>query len=124
MAKDATATVEKRNLALARIVARVCDEKRAEDILLLDLRRVCDFADFFVIATAVSGPQMKAIARDTEKSMKTERASLLARDGLDSGKWVLLDYGDVVVHLFSPQTREFYQLEHLWGDAERVEWEE
>ncbi len=111
---------EKRNRRLAEHMADACEEKRAEDVAILDLRTVCDFTDFFVIATAANRPQMKAIVRDVEKTMKAERTHLLNRDGVGEGRWVLLDYGDVVLHLFDETTREFYQLEHLWGDAERV----
>jgi len=122
MAKRASpqAVTETRNLDLARRIAAICDEKRAEDLLIMDMRPVCDFTDFFVVATAESLPQMKAIARDVEKALKEERAHQLGRNGLDEGKWVLLDYGDVVLHLFDHETRDFYQLENLWGDAPKI----
>ena len=116
------ATVEKRSLALATHAALLCHEKRATDIMLLDLRSVCGYTDFFVIATSTSAPQMKGISREVEKAMKEQKAHLLSREGIGVGGWSLLDYGDVVVHLFDEATREFYQLEHLWGDAKVVDW--
>lgn len=112
--------VEARNLKTAKRAAAICDEKRAEDILVLDLRKVCDFTDYFVIATASSGPQMRGISREMERALRDDGAKLLSKNGADDGKWSVLDFGDVVVHLFDQESRDFYQLEMLWGDAKRV----
>jgi ribosome-associated protein len=110
-----------RSLELARQAARICDEKRAEEIVILDLQQICDFTDFFVIATATSGPQMKGLVRALEKALKAMQAPLLNRDGSGTSRWALLYYGDTVVHIFDAEAREFYQLEHLWGDAPRLD---
>ncbi|MBN2714170.1 MAG: ribosome silencing factor [Planctomycetes bacterium] len=125
MSKSSAATiaaVEKRNLALGKGLAKVCDERRAADIMVLDVRKICDFADVFLIATASSGPQIKGIAREVERFMAEEKVSLYARSGVSEGKWVVLDYGDIVVHIFNEAERIFYQLEDLWADAKELRW--
>jgi ribosome-associated protein len=123
MAKTATLkAAEKRNETLAARAARECAEKRAENVIVLDLRKICDYTDFFVIATASSSPQMKGIIREIERVMAEEKCRVLSRNGITEGKWALLDCGDVMVHLFSAECREFYQLETLWGDARKIDW--
>jgi len=96
-------------------MASVLEEKKGEDILVLDIRELCDFADYFVLCTGTSDRMLKALADDVEEKMK-QRYRLSARlEGLPEHGWVLLDYGDVVLHLFSPDRRKYYRLEELWG---------
>ena len=91
---------------------------QAEDILLLDISKAASFADFFVIATAGSDRQLSAILEEIDKQIrKGERVSTMGREGESASGWVLLDYGDVIVHLFSPEEREYYDLESLWATA-------
>lgn len=111
-------------LARARRIAEVAAEKKGEDILVLDLRELTLVTDYFVICTGTTTIQIKAIAEAVEEAMSQEGCHPLGREGLEDGRWVLLDYGDVVVHLFAPEERKYYKLERLWGDAERVEWEQ
>ncbi len=113
---------EERGLQLARALCRACDEKRVTEILLLDLRGICGYTDFFVIATVTSMPQTKGVVREAKEIMRAAGCKLLSEHGLGSGHWVLLDYGDVVLHIFDRETRYFYQLEELWGDAEPLPW--
>jgi ribosome-associated protein len=96
-------------------------DKKALDLVVLDLRKASAFTDCFVIATGANMRQVQAIADGIEEAMATagQRPSLV--EGYDRGEWILLDYFDFVVHVFSPATREFYGLERLWGDAVRVE---
>jgi ribosome-associated protein len=78
--------------------------------------------DYFVIASGTSTRQVQAIADEIRRTMEQPKVSCLSLDGFEEGRWVLLDYGDVVVHVFDEPTREFYALEHLWADAPRVRW--
>ena len=91
------------------------------DILLLDLQAITVIADYFVIATAESTRQLRAIREDLAQTMKNEHGiPALASEGTDDSGWLLLDYGSVVVHLFSPEQRTKYDLETLWGEARTV----
>ena len=91
---------------------------------MLDLRNISTFTDFFVICSATSEPQLKAIAGEIEARLKKEhRIRAVAVDGFPASQWIVLDYLQVVVHIFHRDKRSFYTLEDLWGDAPRVEWE-
>ena len=92
--------------------------------MLLDLRGISSFTDFFVICSASSEPQLKAIANEIETRLKEDRAVRAAAvDGFPASQWIVLDYLEVVVHIFHRDKRAFYSLEDLWGDALRVEWQ-
>lgn len=104
-------------LELARRAAEAASEKMAEDVLLLDLRGACDFADYFVLCSASSEPQMTAVREAVEHALEGDGARLLHAEGEAASGWVLLDFGAVVVHVFSPQEREHYRLEELWHEA-------
>ena len=105
------------SIELARKAVEICSEKQAKDILLLDMRQVCSFADYFVICTGDSDRQLKAIYDDIEHSFKERGLRPHHYEGsLDSG-WLLLDFGDVVIHIFAPLEREYYQLDMLWSGA-------
>jgi ribosome-associated protein len=109
-------------LEQARRTAALCQEKLATDVSILDMRGVCDFTDFFVIATGRNPRQTKAIYDEVAGTLKKENR-LLARAsaGLPEATWIVGDYGDVVLHLFTPDTRSFYRLEELWSDVPSVE---
>jgi ribosome-associated protein len=100
-------------------VLRILDEKRAEDIVRLDVRGVTDVADEFVIATILNARQGGAIVEACEKEAKRRRVPRLGVEGASASSWILLDYGSLVVHLFLPEQRAYYALEHLWADAKR-----
>ena len=102
---------------LARMCAEVSLEKKAEDVLILDLRGLTSTTDFFVICTGLSDVHIKAIADNIVDSLKSKGTRVWHREGYESRRWVLLDYVDVVVHVFKPDTREYYGLERLWADA-------
>lgn len=91
--------------------------------MVLDVRELTQIADMFVLCTAASERQLKAIADRMRRDLKAQGATCLGVEGEPAGGWVLLDYVDVVVHLFSREARAFYQLEMLWGDAPRLAWE-
>jgi len=118
--------------ALAQKVAKFADDTKAQDIVILDMRALVNFCDYFVIATGTSDRQARAIAEGIEDGLKEDGVdvgfsrSLKALSGLqysqENGAWVILDMGDVVAHIFEPQAREFYALEHLWQDAVKTEY--
>ena len=104
-------------VAKARIGARAALAKKAESLLVLDLQGISGIADYFVICCGNSTTQVRTIADAVEASLKSEGLHVFHREGLPESGWMLLDYSDVVVHVFLPDTREFYALERLWGDA-------
>jgi ribosome-associated protein len=96
-------------------------DKKATDIVVLDLRKASAFTDFFVICTGANVRQVHAIADAVQAAIGQTGAKPALVEGLGRAEWVLIDYFDFIVHIFTPTTREFYSLERLWGDAERVE---
>lgn len=107
---------------IARLCARIAEDKKGERILVLKMTDLIVLTDYFVITHGGNPRQVRAIADETSRSMKKLKVPCLAIDGLEEARWALLDYGDVVVHVFDEATREFYDLEHLWADAPRVRW--
>jgi ribosome-associated protein len=106
----------------ARLAARIADDNRAKEIVLLDLRQATPLLDFFVIATANSRRQSHAIASEIDAEMKKLGERKLGLEGSEEGRWILIDYGDFVVHIFSAEGRSYYALEDIWGDAPQLEW--
>jgi ribosome-associated protein len=105
---------------LARAIVEIAENKKAENIVLLDIRKVSVIADYFVICSGNSERQVKAIARDIEEELDKQDIGPRHREGLDQGQWVLLDYGEVIVHVFTTAEREYYRLEKLWAGAQTV----
>ncbi len=104
---------------LAEAIAEAADDKKAEEILLLKVAGISFLADYFVIATGFSTTQVKAICDSIEKEVETKYQLLPLRlQGKSEGRWIAIDYGDVIVHIFMPEEREFYNLEAFWGHAE------
>lgn len=95
-------------------------DRRAEDIIILDLRKLSSVADFFVIATATADTQLRAVSDRIEEGLTEQGEDAWHREGYENGQWIVLDYVDVVCHLFLKEKRDFYQLERLWGDAPRT----
>ncbi len=104
-----------------RRAAELALERKAHDVVSLDLRGISTATDYFVIAGGTSDVQVKAIAEHVLDELKKESVRPEHLEGLRGGRWVLLDYVDFVVHVLHPQARDFYQLENLWGDAPRWE---
>ena len=104
---------------IARQIVDLLADRQAEDVLLLDIRKITDFADFFVIATASNARHMRALAETLYKEIPPKTGGKRHEGDSDSG-WILLDYGDVIVHLSSPELREHYALEELWSEATSV----
>jgi ribosome-associated protein len=96
-------------------------DKKAADLLLLDLKKSSSFTDFFLICTGTNVRQVQAIADGVVESLRELGSKPSLVEGYDGGQWILIDYFDFIVHVFAPSTREFYGLERLWGDAKRIE---
>lgn len=101
--------------------ARAALEKKAEDVVVLDLRGVSGYTDFLVIGSGTSDRQLESIAESVEKELKAQGHRPVGSEGQRGGRWVLLDFGDVVVHVFHQDERGHYDLEGLWADAPRLE---
>ena len=108
---------------IALEIAAAADDKKAQDIVLLDVSDVSYLADYFVIITGFSGTQLKAIAESIEEKLEEKYNRIPVRvSGKREGNWVVQDYEDVIVHTFLPEEREYYNLEAFWGHAERIEY--
>jgi ribosome-associated protein len=107
-------------LHAARRAAEVLAEHKASDVVMLDLRTVTDMADFFIVASGTSDTHVRSTAGHLIEQLKREGLPVTSVEGLEQGRWVLLDYVDFVVHVFHPSLRAYYQLERLWGDAPAV----
>ncbi|MBT8202594.1 MAG: ribosome silencing factor [Acidimicrobiia bacterium] len=107
--------------ALARAAAIALDDKKAQDVVVLDVHELLVITDIFVIASGGSRRQVQALIDAVEDSLRGIDRKPLRREGEEDAQWVLLDYGDVVVHVFDHPTRAYYDLERLWGDAPRLD---
>jgi ribosome-associated protein len=107
-------------LAFAQRAAQVAADNKAQDVVLLDLRGVTDMTDFFLIASGTSDTHVRAVGEHIMAELKKEGFPVHHVEGLEKGRWVLLDFVDFVVHVFHPTLRNFYQLERLWADAQEV----
>lgn len=100
---------------------RAAEDKKATDLLVLDLRKAAGFTDYFLICSGGNARQIRAIADSVIDTLAADGAKPAYIEGYDRSEWILLDYFDFIVHIFAPETRVFYGLERLWGSAERVE---
>ena len=111
-----------RSLEMALAAARVAAENRGSDLVVLDMSSCAAWVDYFVIATGTSRRQLHAMSESIDHKLEDELGDKRMNiDGYDESKWIVLDYGTVVIHLFDEETRLFYSLENLWADAERVD---
>ncbi len=109
-------------LEIAKLCRACIDDKKGIDPVILDLRGLASFTDYFVVASAQSEPQIKAIASELLDRVPREAGVRpLGRDGAPASQWIVVDFGEVLVHLFHEQRRAFYRLEELWNDAPRIE---
>jgi len=108
---------------VAAIAAKALDDKKGVDIRLLETAKVTSLADHFLICTGTSNTHVKALCDAVEKALDEAGEPALRREGHRSGTWVLLDYGCLVVHVFTEETRQFYDLERLWSDAQKIDLE-
>ena len=118
---DTPLSVDSKELALQ--IADAAEDKKAEDIVILDVSEVSYLADYFVLITGFSGTQLKAIAESIDARVEEKYNRLPVRvSGKREGNWIVQDYEDVIVHIFLPEEREYYNLEAFWGHAERIEY--
>ena len=103
------------------LAINAAEDKKAVDLIVLDLRKAAGFTDFFVIASGTNTRQVRAIADAVMESLAADGAKPAHVEGYDRSEWILIDYFDFIVHVFAPETRVFYGLERLWGNAERIE---
>jgi ribosome-associated protein len=118
--RGAAPKTERAPLELARRIVELAEEKKAADIVLLDLTPLTTIADYFVICSGGSERQLDAIADGVISTLRDERTKPLGREGTPASHWVLLDFGGVIVHIFTPPERDFYQLEKHWSEAKTV----
>ncbi len=119
--RRAAAGTKKRLTGDVATVVRAALDKKAHDVVVLDLRNTPAFTDFFVLCSGQNQRQVKAIADGVEETLRAGRVRPAHVEGYDRAEWVLMDFFTFIVHVFTPQTRAFYSLERLWGDAERIE---
>ena len=97
------------------IISAALDENKAEDIVAIDVRDKCSFADYMIVASGRGGRHVSSLAEYVVKALKKEGFTGMTSEGQDTGEWVLIDTGDVIVHIFRPETRQFYNLEKMWS---------
>lgn len=126
MSNNATAispTTSSTSLERALQCARIGADNKAKDIVILDLTGVTPIFDYFVLMTGASRRQIHTLAEETDAYMRSIGEQRLTIQGYQSSRWVVQDYGDIVVHVFDADSREYYALEDLWADAPRVDWQ-
>lgn len=109
------------SIELATKIAQILDKRKAHSLKVLKVRDLTVLTDYFVIATGSSTTQVRSLAEEVEFQMEQEGVKTLRTEGFDSKSWILLDYGNVIVHVFYPEAREYYDLDHLWADGEEIE---
>jgi len=120
---DSTPSSQKqRSLEHACLCAKTADDYRCTDTLVLDLTGVTPVVDYFVLTTGTSKRQMHALADEVKRLLQAEGSGRLGLEGYETGTWILEDFGDIVLHVFTAETRKIYSLEQLWADAPQVDW--
>ena len=109
---------------MLQLVYQALEDKKGEDVVMIDISQISVLADYFVICSAGSDSQIQALVDSVEEIMHKNGYSIRQQEGRNSGTWVLMDYGDVIVHIFDRENRSFYNLERIWNDGRRVEKEE
>ncbi len=122
--KGKDARIELSSKERAILCAREAIGFKALDLVVLDVSRFSSFADFFIICSGKSGRQVQGIADNLENNLKSQGLKPIGTEGKREGHWVLMDYGDVIIHVFYEPVRYFYDLESLWSEAPRIEWEQ
>lgn len=103
-----------------KTVVEALSEKKGDDTVVLDLRGLTQIADYFIICTGSSVPHIRALSDGVESKLKESKIKPLHIEGQRNNSWIILDYGDILVHIFNPETREYYELERFWLDARRI----
>ena len=111
-------------LEMARVAYQALDEKKGEDIRVIDISGISVIGDYFVITNGTSDSQVRALVDNVEEKMHKAGYELKEQEGNNSGTWVLLDYGDIIIHIFDRENRPFYNLERIWSDGKDIEMNE
>ncbi|WP_346663546.1 ribosome silencing factor [uncultured Merdimonas sp.] len=109
---------------MLKLLYQALEDKKGEDIVMIDISQISVLADYFIICSAGSDSQIQALMDSVEEKMHQEGFEVRQQEGRNSGTWVLMDFGDVIVHIFDRENRSFYNLERIWNDGRRVEIEE
>ena len=118
---NATASIGDASLRRAIVAAKTASDNRGQDIVVLDMRELTPVFDYFVIASGTSRRQLHAMSEEIDHALEDRMGDhRMGIEGYEESRWILLDYGDIVVHLFEPETRAYYAMEDLWGHAKRV----
>lgn len=107
-------------IEIAKKARKALEEKQGKDIVLFDMRGLSEITDFFLVVSGTSGPQLKALFNSAQVALKAEGVQVFRRAGDPDSGWIVLDFVDVVIHIFLDETRKFYQIEDLWREAPRV----
>ena len=107
----------------ACLAAKTAADNKGRDILVLDMRSCTPLFDFFVISTGTSRRQIHTLAEETDAALRAEGDHRIGIEGYEASKWIVQDYGDVMIHVFDTDTRDYYKLEELWADATKIDWE-
>jgi ribosome-associated protein len=118
---ESTLSSRTQSLSTALNCARIALENKARDVVVLDLTEITPLYDYFVIATGSSRRQIHNLAEEIDRAMAADGQKRLGIEGYEAAKWVVQDYGDIVVHVFDRETREYYELEELWADAKKLD---
>lgn len=109
---------------MSKAICKAASDKKARDIVVMDMHGLMSSTDYFVICSANTATQVRAIADNIEEKLAEQGAAFLHKEGYREGEWVLMDYGDVIAHIFIQEAREYYALERLWGDAKLTPYED
>ena len=109
---------------MSKAICKAASDKKARDIVVMDMQGLMSSTDYFVICSANTATQVRAIADNIEEKLAVQGAAFLHKEGYREGEWVLMDYGDVIAHIFMQEAREYYALERLWGDAKLTPYED
>ena len=109
---------------MSKAICKAASDKKARDIVVMDMQGLMSSTDYFVICSANTATQVRAIADHIEEKLAEQGAAFLHKEGYREGEWVLMDYGDVIAHIFMQEAREYYALERLWGDAKLTPYED
>ena len=109
---------------LANLLCETLASKRAQDIVKINVTEKTSIADYFVVASARSSTQVKALAEQCEAAAEKQGATIIRKEGIQDARWAIVDFGDVILHIFNDETRLFYHLERLWGEGEKFETED
>lgn len=109
---------------MSQAICKAASDKKARDIVIMDMKGISSSTDYFVVCSANTATQVRAIADNIEEELAKEGVAFNHKEGYREGEWVLLDFGDVIAHVFMQEAREYYALERLWGDAELTTYED